>query len=70
MSKPKIKFCCDVWPKIAFKLNWFSYEENPDQFTMPCLRGLDGADWRVQFCPACGKPVRDIEMTRQEVYDL
>jgi hypothetical protein len=47
--------CCKVWPQIADGFRWFSPEGSPDIRLMPCL---DGTNWRVNYCPSCGRERR------------
>lgn len=54
--------CCDVWPKIMGVFAWFSFDDAPGLLTMPNVRTPEAA-WRVNFCPACGKQVRDAIVT-------
>ena len=51
--------CCGVWPKIVHHFFWYHLSESPETQLMPCLIDPD-ADWRINFCPSCGAPRRDV----------
>lgn len=50
--------CCPEWPKMVHAFGYFTYEDYPEMATMFHVRNSDGNAWRVNFCPACGKPAR------------
>ena len=54
----KDKICCDAFLKIAPHLGWFMLD---DKFIMPYIANTR-PQLRVNFCPSCGKEVRDIEL--------
>lgn len=47
--------CCEVWPKIAHRFDWMRYSHQTEMLTLPHFQVGD-TKWRVNFCPACGKP--------------
>lgn len=63
--------CCDVWPKIARRLDWMRFQPGqgvPDLVTMPHLR-VDGDAWRINFCPSCGADRHGVYMRPEDVVD-
>lgn len=57
--------CCDYWLKMAPHLSWYEMEVTSRGTSsiikiMPHIQ-CDGGDLRVNFCPSCGKNVRDYE---------
>ena len=50
--------CCGVLEKLD--LYWFYFEDGTK--VMPCLIGLDGAQYRVNYCPSCGEYVRGAKL--------
>jgi hypothetical protein len=58
--------CCEVWPQIAIRLDWMSYDGQPSMLSMPHLF-VQGQRWFVNFCPSCGKPARNRNMLRDRI---
>ena len=55
-SRPELTpNCCHAWPRLADPLQWFTFADWPDLLAMPCI-----GDLRVNYCPACGQPRRDV----------
>lgn len=67
--KPSIK-CCDVFIKMADRFNWMRYEKDGKYVRVmphiPKSNTITGSiikhNHRVNFCPSCGKDIRDIEL--------
>ncbi len=61
--------CCEYFAKIRHSFEWFNFtdDEGKKVYVMPCIRGIDGVDVKVQYCPSCGTPVRGIEMRYEEI---
>ncbi len=60
--------CCESFDKIENELGWYSYDEDNEEETtiylMPyILSHKDGNKYRVNFCPSCGKDIRNIKIT-------
>ena len=52
------KVCCDVFKKNIHNFRWFKLEyQNDIEYVMPHILGTM---YRINFCPSCGKEVRDI----------
>lgn len=47
--------CCDVWPCLLGAFDWFRPDPDTEVRVMPCV-----ADYRVNYCPSCGAPRRDV----------
>lgn len=50
-DSPSTPNCCDAWPAIRNELSWFSLDDAPNLFVMPCVPGTNK---RVNHCPSCG----------------
>ena len=61
------ELCCENFSNYAVNFKWFYYEkDNGDKvYCMPCLSN-ETIDWRINFCPSCGKSVRAIEITEEQ----
>jgi hypothetical protein len=73
----KVKFCCEIFPKLAGLFIWFNYtnDEGVKVYTMPSLcdgYGVDGKPyyWRVNNCPSCGAVVRPIEVPEEQYKEI
>jgi hypothetical protein len=58
------EICCENFKKIACRFNWMSYTDEADNktvFVMPHIKEQER--WRVNYCPICGKSIRDIKLT-------
>lgn len=56
--------CCENFKAIARRFNWMSYTDEADNktvFVMPHVK--DHERWRVNYCPICGKSIRNIKLT-------
>jgi hypothetical protein len=60
--------CCEAFVSLAQGLQWFQYTHQPDMLNMPHVRDDKGTAWRVNYCPSCGKYMRDINLSRTTVY--
>ena len=60
------KPCCSVWPEIIGRLDWMQFADEPSLATMPHLVSGD-TRWHVNFCPICGKSVRDVIETMDAI---
>ena len=50
--------CCDYFEKNIHKFGWFKIDHlGEEQYLMPHILGTN---YRINFCPSCGKEVRDI----------
>jgi hypothetical protein len=61
------KFCCETFPKNASSFSWMTYKNTTNEsiLCMPYIQ--DGlVKYRVNYCPYCGKEVRDIEINLTE----
>lgn len=55
-AKPEVTpKCCSVWPEISGSFRWFKFKEWPTLKSMPCI---PFSDYRVNYCPSCGKDRR------------
>jgi hypothetical protein len=61
-----IEICCNGFRKIAKRLSWYSYGEDDEKtLIMPFIFNAPG-EYRVNFCPSCGKNIRDIEIKESD----
>ena len=52
------EICCDVFKKNIHNFGWWKIEnEGEFEYLMPHTLGTM---YRINFCPSCGKEVRDI----------
>lgn len=57
----KDEICCDAFKKFAIRFNWFLLGSKEDKsLVMPNME-IEGVTYRVNFCPSCGKKVRNIQ---------
>jgi hypothetical protein len=63
----KNKPCCKAFNKIKDEYHWLVYiDDNKEKVScMPHIMTDDG-DFRVNFCPSCGKSVRNYTFKREE----
>jgi hypothetical protein len=63
----KKELCCNVFDKIKDSYYWMVYiDDNKEKVScMPYMMKEDG-DFRVNFCPSCGKSVRNYTFKREE----
>ena len=57
--------CCDFFGKMRHHFEWFSYQDDDNKKVrcMPVLKSCDGiTKLRINYCPSCGKEVRNIEL--------
>lgn len=67
----KNKLCCDVFPKLFNKINWFTYNSQGVQiFNMPHFITNGGERLRINHCPTCGADVRQLKLTETEFINL
>ena len=66
MNLKETEDCCAVWPDFFPAWKWFGFEHNQDFLAMP-YRHLDGQNWRVNYCPACGAEVRNCIVRRERI---
>lgn len=53
--------CCDSFQKNIHNFGWFKLDHlGEDQYLMPHILGTN---YRINFCPSCGKEVRDIVLS-------
>lgn len=66
---PKLsEFCCGAFHRLAQHFGWMRYLDCPDILSMPYIQ--DGDDkLRINFCPSCGKSIRDINIKRIDLED-
>ena len=64
----EMKYCCEYFPKIAYRFGWFSYtdDNNRQVYLMPHITENDGERIRVNNCPVCGTEIRDISIPEDE----
>jgi len=55
--------CCPAWRHLVASFGWFEFADHPGLFAMPYLDG-DGIKRRVNHCPSCGAPRRDVVIER------
>jgi len=60
------EICCKYFLEIAPKLQWFSFtEKTGDKFlVMPCI---PETTIRINYCPSCGKVVREIQLNSNKI---
>ena len=63
------KHCCDNWPKIRPLLGWFQLAPPDGQLVMPVIGSAVAGAPRVNFCPSCGAPVRNVVWKLEEMDD-
>lgn len=51
--------CCARWNALRSTLRWFA-DETSQTRAVPCLVDSAGDFVRVQYCPSCGAPRRDV----------
>lgn len=57
--------CCNSLPKYLKHFGWFSFEiQGKVHYCMP---HIDGTHFRINFCPSCGKSIREINITRDDL---
>lgn len=57
--------CCNSLPKYLNHFSWFSFEtQGKVQYCMP---HIVGTNFRINFCPSCGKSIREIAITRDDL---
>ncbi len=50
--------CCDSFEKNIRNFGWFKLDHlGEEQYLMPHILGTN---YRINFCPSCGKEVRDV----------
>jgi hypothetical protein len=54
--------CCARWPLIRHTFRWLVFDSDHRQACMPNIRGTDGNEYRVNFCPSCGADRRGCMM--------
>jgi hypothetical protein len=61
------KHCCKGFPEMMMTFRWFSRVDDNGNllFLMPVIKGTN---WRVQYCPSCGKYIRGIEIPEDVFY--
>jgi hypothetical protein len=65
------KLCCDVFPKLFNKINWFSYYSQGVQIlNMPHFITNEGERLRINHCPSCGTDIRSIEIEEADYIEL
>lgn len=57
----EVKYCCEQFEKIRLSFQWFTYGDEEVHFVMPCIDNV-----RVNYCPSCGKYIREIDITEIE----
>lgn len=66
--------CCPIWPQLAWLFKWIvSFDDDYGQETasMPyVVAPNDDRQRRINFCPSCGVPRRDVVMSRERLADL
>ena len=51
--------CCERFKEFLSLFSWFTI--NNDTLVMPNVNGI-----RVQYCPSCGKYIRDIQLSKKD----
>ena len=59
-----MKYCCDGFKKWIPRFHWFT-DEKKEIVLMPCIDNL-----RVNYCPCCGKHIRDVEIPYIEFTEI
>jgi hypothetical protein len=54
--------CCEVFPQIAHHFGWMSPEDEPETACLAHIKGKDGRDYHLNYCPSCGKEIRGVVM--------
>jgi hypothetical protein len=53
--------CCDSFKKNIHNFGWFKLDHlGEEQYLMPHILGTN---YRINFCPSCGKEVRDVVLS-------
>jgi len=65
----KETFCCEAFPVFAKKVSWMSFNDK-GSFVLLMPYFADDKNYRVNFCPNCGKEIRDIQISEHTYHNL
>lgn len=66
-TTPKNKLCCNFFEKLVVQFHWMvRNDEGKKVYIMPHFE----PDIRINYCPSCGRKVRDIEITEEKMISI
>jgi len=68
VGKPAVS-CCDAFLRMAPFFRWMTHDGG-ETLSMPYIldTDVDGTRWRVNYCPSCGKEVRNMDFPRALIH--